>query len=236
MKMLHVKNVEAFYGDLQVLRDVSFSVQEGKISTVLGSNGAGKTTTLKVISGILHPRKGEVIFQGTSIKKSNPYDIARLGIAHVPEGRELFYHMTVFENLEMGAYYRTDGKEVKMDIQKIMQVFPVLHERQKQLALTLSGGEQQMLAIARGLMSRPTLMLLDEPSLGLSPFYVQKFFGIIKSMNQDGMTILLVEQNARMALQMAHYAFILETGRITLSGEAKALSEEEHVRRLYLGG
>jgi branched-chain amino acid transport system ATP-binding protein len=234
--MLTVRGIETFYGDIQVLKDLSLEVPEGKIVTVLGTNGSGKTTTLRTISGVVHPRKGEILFRGVSIRNFPPYEIIRLGMAHVPEGRELFYQMTVFENLEMGAYWRSDDKGVKGDIAKMMQMFPILEERRKQLAATLSGGEQQMLAIARGLMSRPKLMLLDEPSLGLSPIHVQKLFSTIQQINQQGTTLLLVEQNAHLALQVAHFAFVLETGRITLSGEAKDLAQDKNVQRLYLGG
>ena len=234
--MLSVKGIETFYGDIQVLKEVTLEVPEGKIVTVLGTNGAGKTTTLRTISGVVHPRKGDIVFLGISIKKFPPYEIIRCGMAHVPEGRELFYHMTVYENLEMGAYGRSDNKKVKEDITRMMAMFPILQERRKQLAGTLSGGEQQMLAIARGLMSRPKLMLLDEPSLGLSPIYVQKLFTIIQQINQQGTTILLVEQNAHLALQIAHFAFVLETGRVILSGEARDLVQNKDVQRLYLGG
>jgi len=236
MKMLTLKDVDAFYGDVQVLKDISLEVPKGKIVAVLGSNGSGKTTTLRTISGVLHPRRGEITYLGGSISRLPAYEIVRLGISHVPEGRELFYQMTIYENLEMGAYGRSEGKQVKKDVERMMEIFPILKERQKQMARTLSGGEQQMLAIARGLMSRPKLMLLDEPSLGLSPIFVQKLFSIIQQINQDGMTLLLVEQNAHLALQVAHFAFVMETGRITLAGEAKELVKEEKIKHLYLGG
>jgi branched-chain amino acid transport system ATP-binding protein len=234
--MLSVTGIETFYGDIQVLKEITLEVPEGKIVTLLGANGAGKTTTLRTISGVVHPRKGDIVFLGVSIKNFPPYEIIRCGMAHVPEGRELFYQMTVYENLEMGAYGRSDSKKVKEDIAKMTAMFPILQERQKQLAGTLSGGEQQMLAIARGLMSRPKLMLLDEPSLGLSPIYVQKLFTVIQQINQQGTTLLLVEQNAHLALQIAHFAFVLETGRIILSGEARDLVQNKDVQRLYLGG
>jgi branched-chain amino acid transport system ATP-binding protein len=236
MKMLTLKDVDTFYGDVQVLKEISLEVPKGKIVAVLGSNGAGKTTALHTISGVLHPRRGEITYLGGDISRLPAYEIVRLGISLVPERRELFYQMTIYENLEMGAYGRSKGKEVKKDVERMMEIFPILKERQKQMARTLSGGEQQMLAIARGLMSRPKLMLLDEPSLGLSPIFVQKLFAIIQQINQDGTTLLLVEQNAHLALQMAHYAVVLETGRITLAGEAKELVKEEKVKHLYLGG
>ncbi len=234
--MLTLKDVDTFYGDVQVLKEISLEVPKGKIVAVLGSNGAGKTTALHTISGVLHPRRGGITYLGGDISRLPAYEIVRLGISLVPERRELFYQMTIYENLEMGAYGRSKGKEVKKDVERMMDIFPILKERQKQMARTLSGGEQQMLAIARGLMSRPKLMLLDEPSLGLSPIFVQKLFAIIQQINQDGTTLLLVEQNAHLALQMAHYAVVLETGRITLAGEAKELVKEEKVKHLYLGG
>jgi branched-chain amino acid transport system ATP-binding protein len=234
--MLNLRGVDAFYGDVQVLRGVSFEVTKGSIVAILGSNGAGKSTTLRTISGVLHPRRGEIIFLGTSISKIPAYEIVRLGISHVPEGRELFYQMTVYENLQMGAFGQVDAKQIKKDAERMVEIFPILKERKKQLARTLSGGEQQMLAIARGLMSRPKLMLLDEPSLGLSPIFVQKLFAIIQRINQEGTTLLLVEQNAHLALQVAHDAFVLETGQITLTGKAIELLREEKVKHLYLGG
>jgi len=234
--MLTVNEIEVFYGDIQVLRGISLEVPEKKIVTVLGANGSGKTTTLRAISGVIHPRKGEIRFGGRLINNLPPYEIIRLGVVHVPEGRELFYEMTVQENLEMGAYSRREPIKIRMDIQRIMDEFPILAERRRQLAGTLSGGEQQMLAIARGLMSCPKMMLLDEPSLGLSPLYVEKLFGIIQKINQDGTTLLLVEQNARLALQVADFAFVLETGRITLMGEAEKMANDEKVKKMYLGG
>jgi branched-chain amino acid transport system ATP-binding protein len=234
--MLTLKGVDAFYGDVQVLREISFEVPPGNITAILGSNGAGKSTTLRTISGVLHPHRGEIIFLGTSISKTPAYEIVRMGISHVPEGRELFYEMSISENLQMGAFSRSDAKQVKKDAERMMEIFPILKERRKQWARTLSGGEQQMLAIARGLMSRPKLMLLDEPSLGLSPIFVQRLFAIIQRISQEGTTLLLVEQNAHLALQVAHDAFVLETGRITLTGKARELVREEKVKHLYLGG
>ena len=234
--MLSVSGIETFYGDIKILKGVSLEVPEGKIVTLLGTNGAGKTTTLRTISGVLHPQKGEITFREVSIRHLPSYEITRLGMAHVPEGRDLFTHMTVHENLEMGAYARSDRRKVKEDIAEMFGMFPILKERRRQLAGTLSGGEQQMLAIARGLMNRPKLMLLDEPSLGLSPLYVQKLFSLIRQINVQGTTILLVEQNAHLALQVADFAFVLETGRITLSGEANDLARNKDVQRLYLGG
>jgi len=234
--MLTVSEIEVFYGDIQVLRGISLEVREKEIVTLLGANGSGKTTTLRAISGVIHPRKGKIKYEGRVINNLAPYEIIRMGVAHVPEGRDLFNEMTVQENLEMGAYSRRDSKKIRLDIQKIMDEFPILAERRKQLAGTLSGGEQQMLAIARGLMSCPKMILLDEPSLGLSPLYVEKIFGIIQKIKKDGTTLLLVEQNARLALQVADFAYVLETGRITLMGEAEKMANEEKVKKLYLGG
>jgi len=233
--MLAVREIETFYGQVKVLKQVSLEVPQGGIVTVLGSNGAGKTTTLKTISGVVNPRRGSIVFGDRHLEKLAAYDIVKLGICHVPEGRLLFQFMTVNENLEMGSYGRSDRAAIRDDLQRAMELFPVLRERRGQLARTLSGGEQQMLAIARGLMSRPRLMLLDEPSLGLAPLYVQKLFEIIKGLNQEGMTILLVEQNAHLALQIADYGYIMETGEITLSGPAKDLMNDQNVIRLYLG-
>ncbi len=233
--MLQLKEIETYYGEVQVLKKVSLNVSEGQIVAVLGSNGAGKTTTLRSITGIVNPRRGSVVFQGRHMENMAPYDVVRLGVCLVPEGRMLFQYMSVYENLEMGAYGRSDRAAIKSDLEKTMAFFPVLKERRSQLARTLSGGEQQMLAIARGLMSRPKMMLLDEPSLGLSPIYVRKLFEIIKDLNNEGMTILLVEQNAHLALQVADHGYILETGEITLSGKAEDLIDDENVIRLYLG-
>jgi len=233
--LLRVSDVSASYGPIQALRDVSLEVSEGQIIALLGANGAGKSSTLKVISGILRPSGGSVEFLGQPIHRRSPESIVSLGISHVPEGRELFAELTVEENLRLGAYTRRDSA-IKGDIQRIFTYFPLLAEREKQPAGSLSGGEQQMLAIGRGLMARPKLLLLDEPSLGLAPTVVQEIFQIIKTINrEEGLTVLLVEQNATMALRVSQYGYVLETGRIALAAEATELRENESVRRSYLG-
>ena len=233
---LEVRNLEAFYGPVMALRGVSLSVPEGKIVTILGSNGAGKTTLMKTVSGSLAPRKGTVTFHGEQIGGSEPDVLVRKGIAHVPEGREVFPFLSVAENLAMGAYTRRDKAGVASDIEMVYDYFPVLRERRHQPAGTLSGGQQQMLAIGRGLMSRPRLMLLDEPSLGLSPLLVKEIFAIIRRLNQEqGVTMLLVEQNARVALQTADHGYVLETGRIVMDGSAEKLLASEDIREFYLG-
>ena len=233
--MLKVSDVSASYGPIQALRGVSLEVSEGQIVALLGANGAGKSSTLKVISGILRPSGGSVEFLGQPIHRRSPESIVSLGISHVPEGRELFAELTVEENLRLGAYTRRDSA-IKGDIQRIFTYFPLLAEREKQPAGSLSGGEQQMLAIGRGLMARPKLLLLDEPSLGLAPTVVQEIFQIIKTINrEEGLTVLLVEQNATMALRVSQYGYVLETGCIVLAAEAAELKENESVRRSYLG-
>jgi branched-chain amino acid transport system ATP-binding protein len=233
--LLRVSDVSASYGPIQALRDVSLEVSEGQIVALLGANGAGKSSTLKVISGILRPSGGSVEFLGQPIHRRSPESIVSLGISHVPEGRELFAELTVEENLRLGAYTRRDSA-IKGDIQRIFTYFPLLAEREKQPAGSLSGGEQQMLAIGRGLMARPKLLLLDEPSLGLAPTVVQEIFQIIKTINrEEGLTVLLVEQNATMALRVSQYGYVLETGHIVLAAEAAELRENETVRRSYLG-
>jgi branched-chain amino acid transport system ATP-binding protein len=233
--LLRVSDVSASYGAIQALRGVSLEVSEGQIIALLGANGAGKSSTLKVISGIIRPSSGSVEFLGRPIHRRSPESIVSLGISHVPEGRELFTELTVEENLRLGAYTRRD-RAVKDDIQRILTYFPILAERRKQPAGSLSGGEQQMLAIGRGLMARPKLLLLDEPSLGLAPNVVQEIFRIIKTINrEEGLTVLLVEQNATMALGVSQYGYVLETGRIVLSADAAELRENETVRRSYLG-
>ena len=233
--MLRVSDVSASYGPIQALRGVSLEVSEGQIVALLGANGAGKSSTLKVISGILRPSGGSVEFLGQRIHRRSPESIVSLGISHVPEGRELFAELTVEENLRLGAYTRRDSA-IKGDIQRIFTYFPLLAEREKQPAGSLSGGEQQMLAIGRGLMARPKLLLLDEPSLGLAPTVVQEIFQIIKTINrEEGLTVLLVEQNATMALRVSRYGYVLETGRIVLAADAAELRENETVRRSYLG-
>jgi branched-chain amino acid transport system ATP-binding protein len=233
--MLELKGLEVFYGDAQALWDVSLSLEDGEIVTVLGSNGAGKTTTLKAISGILHLRNGSIYFNGARIDRIPSCDIVRRGIAHVPEGRGLFPNMTVLETLTIGAYIRQAWERRVESIQRVFSLFPILKERKHQLAGTLSGGEQQMLAIGRGLMAQPKLLMLDEPSLGLAPIMVEHIFAIIKDINQHGITILLIEQNANIALQVANRGYVLETGRISLTGRASELLENDSVKKAYLG-
>ncbi len=234
--MLRISDVSASYGPIQALRGVSLEVSEGQIVALLGANGASKSSTLKVISGILRPGGGSVEFLGQPIHRRSPESIVSLGISHVPEGRELFTELTVEENLRLGAYTRSDRNGIKRDRDRVYGYFPLLAERRKQPAGSLSGGEQQMLAIGRGLMARPKLLLLDEPSLGLAPTVVQEIFQIIETINrEEGLTVLLVEQNATMALRVSQYGYVLETGRIVLAAEAAELKENESVRRSYLG-
>lgn len=234
--MLTVDNINVYYGAIHALKGISVEVKEGEIVTLIGANGAGKSTTLRTISGLLRPKTGRITFEGNDIAAVPAQNIVKMGISQVPEGRRIFAHMTVLENLELGAYIRSDAKGIKQDMETVFQRFPRLAERLKQVAGTLSGGEQQMLAMGRALMSRPRLLLLDEPSMGLAPLLVKEIFSIIKDINATGTTILLVEQNAHMALSIANKAYVLETGRITLSGTAKELSESEEVRKAYLGG
>ncbi len=235
--MLKVKNIETLYGRINAIRGVSLEVNQGSITAVLGANGAGKTTILKTIMGLLEdqPDKGTIEFLGKRIDGKSTEDIVRRGISYVPEGREVFPELTVWENLRMGCYIRRDREGVKKDYDRILTHFPVLKERSSQLAGTLSGGEQQMLAIGRALMARPKLILLDEPSLGLAPILVKEIFEIIKGINGEGTTILLVEQNARMALNIADYGYILENGRIVLANKPDILLEDEDVKEFYLG-
>ena len=234
--MLHVKEIDVYYGAIHALKKLSLDVEQGKIVTLIGANGAGKTTTLKTISGLLRPVSGEVTYKGTDITNVPPEKIVGLGISQVPEGRRVFAPMTVMENLEMGAFLRKDKKEIKQDMEGVYERFPRLKERRKQLAGTLSGGEQQMLAIGRALMARPELMLMDEPSMGLAPLLVKEIFEIIKDINSRGTTILLVEQNANMALSIAHKAYVVETGEIVLQGSPEQLMKSEEVKKAYLGG
>jgi len=234
--MLTIDNINVYYGAIHALKGISVSVAEGEIVTLIGANGAGKSTTLRTISGLLKPKSGQILFEGQNIAATAAQSIVKLGISQVPEGRRIFANMSVLENLELGAYIRSDKAEIKLDMEKVFQRFPRLAERKEQLAGTLSGGEQQMLAMGRALMSRPRLLLLDEPSMGLAPLLVKEIFSIIKEINESGTTILLVEQNANMALSIAHKAYVLETGRITLSGAAQELAESEAVRKAYLGG
>jgi branched-chain amino acid transport system ATP-binding protein len=234
--MLKVENINVYYGAIHALKGISVDVTEGQIVTLIGANGAGKSTILRTISGLLRAKSGNILFEGKSLSAMPAEEIVKIGISQVPEGRRIFANMTVEENLELGAYIRNDKAGIRQDIAKIFERFPRLGERRIQIAGTLSGGEQQMLAIGRGLMSQPRLLLLDEPSMGLAPLLVKEIFSIIKEINASGTTILLVEQNANMALSIAHQAYVLETGRITLSGSAKELSESEAVRKAYLGG
>ncbi len=234
--MLEVNNINVFYGAIHAVQGVSFSVDEGDIVTLIGGNGAGKSTVLKTISGLMRPGSGSMTFNGVNLAKEEAHNIVKLGISHVPEGRRIFSNMSVLENLEMGAYIRHDPLQVRKDMHKVFDLFPRLRERLHQQAGTLSGGEQQMLSTARGLLSKPKLMLLDEPSMGLSPMLVKDIFNLIKEINLGGTTILLIEQNARMALSIAHKAYVMETGRIVLEGRAGDLADNEKVRKAYLGG
>ena len=234
--MLQVKEIDVYYGAIHALKHLSLEVEQGSIVTLIGANGAGKTTTLKSISGLLRPKTGSIVFKGTDINKVAPEKIVGLGISQVPEGRRVFATMTVMENLEMGAYLRKDKKGMEEDMENVFTRFPRLKERRKQLAGTLSGGEQQMLAIGRALMARPQLMLMDEPSMGLAPLLVKEIFSIIKDINERGTTILLVEQNANMALSIADKAYVIETGEIVLQGNAQELMNSPEVKKAYLGG
>ncbi|HYL80479.1 MAG TPA: ABC transporter ATP-binding protein [Candidatus Acidoferrum sp.] len=233
--MLEVHDLNVYYGAIHALQGISFTLNEGEIVTLIGANGAGKTTTLSTISGLLRPRRGSVRFKDQDITMMPAEQIVRQGISQVPEGRKIFAPLTVLENLEMGAFTRSDKAEIDRSLQRVFASFPRLKERLHQLGGTLSGGEQQMLATGRGLMSRPTLLLLDEPSMGLSPIMVEEIFKIIQEINSQGTSILLVEQNALMALSVAHRAYVLETGRITLEGTAKELRENPQVKAAYLG-
>lgn len=236
MTMLKIDNINVYYGAIHALKGISVEVNQGEIVTLIGANGAGKSTTLRTISGLLKPKSGQIVFEGQNIGGMAAQNIVKLGISQVPEGRRVFANMTVLENLELGAYLRSDSKEIKSDMDTVFSRFPRLAERKSQLAGTLSGGEQQMLAMGRALMSRPRILLLDEPSMGLAPLLVKEIFSIIKDINATGTTILLVEQNAHMALSIANKAYVLETGRITLSGDARELAESEEIRKAYLGG
>ena len=234
--MLNLDKINVYYGAIHAIKDISIEVNEGEIVTLIGANGAGKSTTLRTISGLLKPKTGTVKFEGQDIAGLPAQGIVSLGISQVPEGRRVFANMTVMENLELGAYLRSDKKEIKEDLKSVFERFPRLAERRGQLSGTLSAGEQQMLAMGRALMSRPRLLLLDEPSMGLAPLLVKEIFSIIKEINASGTTVLLVEQNANMALSIAHKAYVIETGRIILSGDAKELAASEEVRKAYLGG
>ena len=233
--MLTLERVAARYGRVAALEDVTLAVSAGELVCLIGANGAGKTTTLKTISGLLRPAAGRILLDGAEIHGLSPREILRRGIAHCPEGRRVFPYMTVRENLEMGAYVRADAQAVAADLARVFSHFPILAERRRQSAGTLSGGEQQMLAIGRALMARPRLILFDEPSLGLAPTVVETVFGIIDGIRRDGTTVLMVEQNAYMALQLASRAYVMETGRVTLEGPARELVNDPHVRQAYLG-
>ncbi len=232
--MLALDDVNTYYGNIHALQGISLRVEAGEIVTLIGANGAGKTTTLKTICGLLHPRRGTVSFEGHDVSKTAAHNLVRRGIGHAPEGRRIFGRMSVLENLQMGAFTR-DQTTIEPDIERVMSLFPRLRERTHQLGGTLSGGEQQMLAIGRALMSQPRLLLLDEPSLGLSPILVQQIFAIIREINGQGTTILLVEQNALQALSIAHRAYVLQTGRVVLTGPAAEVKQNESVRKAYLG-
>jgi branched-chain amino acid transport system ATP-binding protein len=234
--MLKVEGLNVFYGNIQALREISFHVAVGEIVTLIGANGAGKTTTLHALSGLVKAKSGKITLEETEVTNQNPEYFVQLGMAHVPEGRRVFAQMSVEENLELGAYTIKDKKQIQEDMEKMYQKFPRLKERYKQLAGTMSGGEQQMLAIARAMMSRPKLILMDEPSMGLAPLLVQEIFDSIVEINRQGTTVLLVEQNATMALQIAHRAYVLETGKIVLEGQGKDLLNNEEVKKAYLGG
>jgi branched-chain amino acid transport system ATP-binding protein len=234
--VLRLHNVQTFYGNVQALKDVSIEVSRGEIITLIGANGAGKTTTLMSISGIVPPRAGEILFDGKPIQNLSPDDSVALGISLVPEGRRIFPRLTVMENLDMGAFLRRDKVDIRKDVSHIFELFPILAERRNQPGGTLSGGEQQMLAISRALMARPRLLLLDEPSLGLGPIFVKLIFDIIRRINTESRTtIFLVEQNAHMALKVAHRGYVMENGRITLEGSADTLLNNEDVKKAYLG-
>ena len=235
MAMLSVQGLNVYYGNVHALKGIDLEVEEGEIVSLLGANGAGKSTALRTISGLLHPRQGEIRFQDTLLNALPAHRIVDRGISHAPEGRKVFSTLTVQENLNMGAYSRHDRQGIEASRQSVFRLFPRLEERQRQIAGTLSGGEQQMLAIGRALMSHPRLLMLDEPSLGLAPMLVRAIFDTIREINQQGVTILLVEQNARAALRLAHRAYVLETGQIALSGTASELLRSERVRKAYLG-
>ena len=233
--ILELEDVHTYYGAIQALRGITLDVREGEIVTLLGANGAGKSTTLRSINGLNHPRRGRIVFRGDDITQVPPHDIVSRGISQSPEGRKLFPRMTVLENLEMGAFQRKDRSDLKGDMDRVFALFPRLAERKTQKAGTLSGGEQQMCAIGRALMARPKLLMLDEPSMGLAPIFVEKVFETIVEINEQGTPILLVEQNALMALEVADRGYVLETGAIVLADDAKALRENEQVRKTYLG-
>ncbi len=234
--LLDIKDLEVYYGNIRALAGISFQVDEGEIVTLIGANGAGKSTTLRTISGLIPARSGSVTFQGKNLLACPPHEIVDMGVAHVPEGRGIFGNLTVLENLRLATYSVKDREEIRRRFKRVFGLFPRLEERKGQLGATLSGGEQQMLAVARALMTGGKLMLLDEPSMGLSPILVREIFRTIQEINQTGTTILLVEQNARMALRVANRAYVLETGRITLSGKPEEMAKNPEVQKAYLGG
>ena len=235
MAMLEVKDLDVYYGVIQALKGISFHVNEGEVIALIGANGAGKTTTLHALTSLIPAKSGSITFEGTDLKKIPGHKIVSMGMAHVPEGRRVFAELSVYENLKMGAYTRKDNEEIKETLEMVYKRFPRQEERKNQLAGTLSGGEQQMLAMGRALMSRPKMILMDEPSMGLSPIFVNEIFNIIKDVSADGVTVLLVEQNAKKALSIADRAYVLETGKIILEGDAKELMNNESVKKAYLG-
>ena len=235
MAMLEVKDLEVYYGVIQAIKGISFHVDKGEVIALIGANGAGKTTTLHTVTGLISPKKGHVLFEGKDITKVPAHKIVSMGMAHVPEGRRVFAELSVYENLKMGAYTRKDKNEIEESLKNVYKRFPRLEERKKQMAGTLSGGEQQMLAMGRALMSKPKIILMDEPSMGLSPIMVNEIFDIIRSVSESGTTVLLVEQNAKKALSIADRAYVLETGKIVLEGKAKDLLEDDSIKKAYLG-
>lgn len=235
MSLLEIKDLEVYYGAINALKGISFSVEEGEIIALIGANGAGKTTALHTISGLIPAKSGSVLFNGKELTKTPAHKIVSMGMAHVPEGRRVFAQLSVYENLTLGAFTRKDKSEINESLERVYDRFPRLKERRTQLAGTLSGGEQQMLAMGRALMSKPTIVLMDEPSMGLSPLYVNEIFNIIQEINKSGTTVLLVEQNAKKALSIANRAYVLETGTISLSGDAHELMDNDEVKKAYLG-
>lgn len=233
--MLHIEDIQVYYGAINAVKGISFDVEQGEIIALIGANGAGKTTILHTITGLVQAKSGKIVFNDTDITKTPAHKIVTMGMAHVPEGRRIFQGLTVYENLMLGAYTRKDKAEIKESLDNVFKRFPRLEERRTQVAGTLSGGEQQMLAMGRALMSHPSIILMDEPSMGLSPLYVNEIFDIIKSVNESGTTVLLVEQNAKKALSIANRAYVLETGNIVLSGDAKELMNDDSVKKAYLG-
>lgn len=235
MSMLHIENLQVYYGAINAIKGISFDVEQGEIIALIGANGAGKTTILHTITGLVPAKEGSIVFNGTELTKTPAHKIVSMGMAHVPEGRRIFQQLSVYENLMLGAFTRKDKAEIEESLSNVFKRFPRLEERHTQIAGTLSGGEQQMLAMGRALMSHPSIILMDEPSMGLSPLYVSEIFDIIQSVNESGTTVLLVEQNAKKALSIANRAYVLETGNIVLSGDAKELMNDDSVKKAYLG-